>query len=242
MSLHCVEVDIGSGLLVIRNASMKTRFEIKMETSEMQRVYLNAADACTAYLEPIPGLMNCFRSYLADSSTATGVVDFYAAAMGGASHGFDGDNPGHLFLAMRGLVGVDMNRGSTAYVKAIAAALSARLDVQMDRERVFAVHAHVCRALGACLCAPPRPGTPILTTGIDPVACLCEMAFSIAPSVTGSSRDMTPENKAQVVAEFRAWTAPEEISDRLPKAASRWSLERADERVVAMMAITTKQQ
>lgn len=233
-----VSIGIGDGFLTICDLVNDGKLEVALPPDgQFQKVYLNAADACDAYLPVVPGLGRACRAALKELDKTGEALRQFGFFVDNGYTNIVEDNPGHLYLALRELTGANVNRAQTAYITSLFLAQGMSPDNAEHRAAAACVHARVCKALGMCFSAPPIPLQEEGNRGMDPVATLCDMLFAINPAATGNPHRLLPSDKASVMAAVRAWTAPLIVRLKEPYAASRWSLSLPGERIHTLMTL-----
>jgi len=220
---------------IVNAQGRKVTLRVPNDTSlnEPRGMMVNATDACSKYIPPMPGFFQEFSKHY----KMTPEMEFNLGLVGGATPIINFDNPGHTLMAMRGLCGVEICKAHTAYILALAFASCPPQhretpEILKDPKRLVWIHAGICKVLGASYCATPIPVKAYPTT--DHILILLELISAACPEML-KTRSISIEERTEMMAVLKLWHCPKYIRD-ISNESKRWSFDRPRERAEAINA------
>lgn len=207
-----------------------------IKLDEPNGLVLSAVDGCAMNVPPIPNFWKTFCESFDPAKNPD--LEFCLRLFSRSSPVVNLDNPGHVLLAIRGLVGDDICKAHTAYIKALAICtcppeMREKQEVLMEPSRLLWFHAGICKMLGACYYAAPLPPKAYPTT--DHMTIFMDiLKKAIEPTLNGQS-PITDKEKVIIMHGLRSWHCPKYVRMVCPEEAKRWSFDRARERAEAIV-------
>ena len=201
---------------------------------------MDAVDGCALNIPPMQGFWKAFSESFNPAENPE--LDFCLRLFSKSSPVVNLDNPGHVLLAIRGLMGDDICKAHTAYIKALALCtchpdMRGNPETLMDPKRLLWFHAGICKMLGSCFHAAPLPPGTFPTA--DYMTIFYELLKKAAYPVIKDGAISDVERR-EIMHALRSWHCPKYVRNIFPTEAKLWSFDKPRERAASIVQALKK--